>query len=188
MSAGTLVPFMSEIALPGDSWEIELNAIVRTLPTIGPLFGSYKVQLDVFQVPFRLYQKQLKMNSLNIGLEMQNVHLPLIKVSADSSFTNANSQIEPSALLSHLGIRGIGKGNGEQWRTFFGVDYLAYFDIFKNYYANKQEDYAWVIHNNLLSNNATLIDAKNRYNLANGTSTDISITIVTGKQIGRAHV
>ena len=50
MSAGTLVPFMSEIALPGDSWEIELNAIIRTLPTIGPLFGSYKVQLDVFQV------------------------------------------------------------------------------------------------------------------------------------------
>ena len=79
ISAGTLVPFMSEIALPGDSWEIELNAIIRTLPTIGPLFGSYKVQLDVFQVPFRLYQKQSKMNSLNIGMEMQNVHLAYIR-------------------------------------------------------------------------------------------------------------
>ena len=105
ISAGTLVPFMSEIALPGDDWEIELNAIIRTLPTIGPLFGSYKVQLDVFQVPFRLYQKQLKMNSLNIGMEMHNVHLPLIKVRAKCDQTNANSQIEPSALLSHLGVR-----------------------------------------------------------------------------------
>ena len=102
ISAGTLVPFMSEIALPGDSWEIESNSIIRTLPTIGPLFGSYKVQLDVFQVPFRLYQKQLKMNSLNIGMEMQNVHLPLIKVKANVSNTDGNSQIEPSALLSHL--------------------------------------------------------------------------------------
>ena len=98
ISAGTLVPFMSEIALPGDDWEIELNAIIRTLPTIGPLFGSYKVQLDVFQVPFRLYQKQLKMNSLNIGMEMHNVHLPLIKVRAKCDQTNANSQIEITPL------------------------------------------------------------------------------------------
>ena len=34
------MPFMSEIALPGDSWEIELNTIIRTLPTIGPLLGN----------------------------------------------------------------------------------------------------------------------------------------------------
>ena len=37
MSAGTLVPFMSELALPGDSFDINLNCEVLTLPTIGPI-------------------------------------------------------------------------------------------------------------------------------------------------------
>ena len=64
MSAGTLVPFMSEVGLPGDTFDIELNADVKTLPTVGPLFGSYKVQLDVFEVPVRLFQGKLHMNKL----------------------------------------------------------------------------------------------------------------------------
>ena len=53
MAAGTLVPFLSEVALPGDTFEIDLDIDVMTLPTIGPLFGSYKVQLDVFECPER---------------------------------------------------------------------------------------------------------------------------------------
>ena len=77
MSAGTLVPFMKTLGLPGDSFEIDLNAHVLTLPTVAPLFGSYKVQLDVFEVPFRLYQAKLHMNALNIGLDMASVKLPL---------------------------------------------------------------------------------------------------------------
>ena len=48
MSSGTLVPFMCQVALPNDKWEIKLNCDVKTHPTVGPLFGSYKVQLDVF--------------------------------------------------------------------------------------------------------------------------------------------
>ena len=51
MASGTLVPFMNIVGLPGDSFDIDLNCEVLTLPTIGPLFGSFKVQLDVFQVP-----------------------------------------------------------------------------------------------------------------------------------------
>ena len=121
--------------------------------------------------------RSLKMNSLNIGMEMQNVHLPLIKVRANCDETNADSQIEPSALLSHLGIRGIGKGNGEQWRTFFGVDYLAFFDIFKNYYANKQEKFAWIIHNKFISNNGEIIEVTNKYYLGLGNTGDIDISI-----------
>ena len=41
-SAGTLIPFMSELCLPGDTWDIDLQAEVLTHPTIGPLFGASK--------------------------------------------------------------------------------------------------------------------------------------------------
>ena len=66
MASGTLVPFMTEVGLPGDTFDIDLNCVVKTLPTVGPLFGSYKVQLDVFQVPIRLYNAKLHMNLLGI--------------------------------------------------------------------------------------------------------------------------
>ena len=55
-----------------------------------------------------------------------------------------NSQINPSSLLSHLGIRGVGQAvNGTDTyyeRDFHALWLLNYWDIYKNYYANKQEE------------------------------------------------
>ena len=48
MSAGTLVPCFTDICLPGDTWDINVDAEVLTGPTVGPLFGSMKVQVDFF--------------------------------------------------------------------------------------------------------------------------------------------
>ena len=117
MSSGTLVPFMSELALPGDSWDIDLDCNVMTLPTIGPLFGSYKVQLDVFQIPIRLYNAGLHMNKLGIGMKMGEVFLPRVKVLTNNhadyvqTFED-NEQINSSCIFKYLGISGLGKITG----------------------------------------------------------------------------
>lgn len=147
MSSGTLVPFMSEVALPGDTFDINLNCDVKTHPTVGPLFGSYKVQLDVFQCPVRLYNGKLHMNLLNIGLNMAQIKLPLLDIDADGNKTTDNGQINPSSIFSYFNIRGVGNGAGTVNRVFNAVPYLSYFDIYKNYYANKQEDLGFIIHN-----------------------------------------
>ncbi|AXH74973.1 MAG: major capsid protein [Microviridae sp.] len=155
MSAGTLVPFMSELALPGDTFDINLDADILTQPTIGPLFGSYKIQLDVFQVPIRLYQMQLHQNMLGIGKKMSQVKLPQITVvplAYDNTKPVDNQQINPSCILSYLGIRGAGWTatlTAPTSRDFNAIPYLAYWDIYKNYYANKQEEIGAVIHANL---------------------------------------
>ena len=81
MAAGTLVPFCKILMTPGDTMEIDLTHQIMTHPTIGPLFGSYKVQADVFQCPIRLYNAMLHNNALNIGLKMSDVKLPKIEVS-----------------------------------------------------------------------------------------------------------
>jgi len=152
MSSGTLVPFMSELALPGDSWDIDLECDVKTLPTIGPLFGSYKVQLDVFECPVRLYNGKLHMNMLNIGMDMSEIHLPQMKVLAnyDPAVLDDNSQVNPSSILSYLNVRGCGRtedgAEGNITREFNAIPYLGYWEIFKNYYANKMETDAYVIH------------------------------------------
>ena len=152
-SAGTLVPFMSEVGVAGDTFDISLDWDVKTLPTIGPLFGSYKVQLDVFEVPVRLFQGKLHLNKLELGREMDKVHLPQVKLTHSykpQDIYDYNSQINPSCIFSYLGIRGLGRTKNEAvgpiTREFNAVPYLGYWSIFKNYYANKQEENAYVIH------------------------------------------
>lgn len=155
MSAGTLVPFMVHPSLPGDVWEIQLDADVMTHPTIGPLLGSMKVQLDVFTVPMRLYNSWVHNNKLGIGLNMQNVKMPVYTIGAwqeSSDFMKTNPAKYPinnSHILKYLGISGVGLNYRTDQdyitRDFNAIPLLGYWDIFKNYYANKQEQWAYVI-------------------------------------------
>ena len=154
MASGTLVPFLCEVTLPGDTFNINLNCEVLTLPTIGPLFGSYKIQLDVFEAPMRLYNAGLHMNRLEVGREMQNVFLPKVELltnnHADYTQTyDDNEQISSSCIFKYLGISGLGNITGvtdPATRNFNAVPYLMYWDIYKNYYANKQEERGFVVH------------------------------------------
>jgi hypothetical protein len=162
MASGTLVPFMSEIGLPGDSFDIDLNADVKTLPTVGPLFGSYKVQLDVFECPIRLYNGKLHMNMLNIGMDMSKIHLPQMRLKTKfeaDEIDNDNAQINSSSIYSYLNMRGLARThNGKDAdieRDFNAVPYLSYWDVYKNYYSNKQQEIGVVIHQSDWTNEFT---------------------------------
>ena len=116
-SIGTLTPFLKQFAGASSTWDINLMCEIMTHPTVGPLFGSMGVQLDVFSTPIRLYQGAIHNNKLNIGRDMSKVKLPIMKLRAcpfpgytpDGTLPEDidNSQINPSSLLSHLGIRGV---------------------------------------------------------------------------------
>ena len=173
MSPGTLVPIMTEVGLPGSTFDIDLRASVMTHPTVGPLFGSYKLQIDYFKVPVRLYQAQLHNNKVRVGLSMQDVKLPQLEIKAsDPDFTLPldidNCQINPSCLLSYLDIRGVGftdqqTANKDVVRQFNAIPYLGYWDIYKNYYANKQEETGAFIHTEpqLIKRNVTAVATTN---------------------------
>ena len=111
MSAGTLVPFLKKLALPGDTFDIDLNAHVNTHPTIGPLFGSLKLQLDVFLVPIRLYNPALHNNLLNVGNNMKSIKLPQVGINhiAKGTFKNGEDLDKygslPSSLYHYLGYK-----------------------------------------------------------------------------------
>jgi len=166
-ASGTLIPFMVEPILPGSSMDIDLDTIVMTQPTIGPLFGSYKIQLDVFLCPIRLYNAYLHMNALNIGLNMSEIKLPQMLLTAEydeNEILQDNSQINPSSLLSYLNIRGIGRGETTNRieREFNALSYLMYWDIYKNYYANKQEGIGMFINNDIAGDEILTTDAEIR--------------------------
>lgn len=145
-AVGTLVPFMSLPMTKDDTFEIHLQSNVLTHPTIGPLFGSFKLQNDIFFCPIRLYNSWLHNNKTKIGLKMSAIKLPQWKFNVNSkryyeSEENLN-MLNPSSLWCYLGLRGTGQieGGGSADRDFNAVPAIAYYDIFKNYYANKQED------------------------------------------------
>lgn len=149
-ACGTIVPYWCQIGMDGTTFYIDITTKVKTLPTTGPVFGSFKHQIDVFVIPIRLYIAALHNNALGVGLNMNKVLLPQFEVySANTSIyedeTN-RGQVNPSSLLSYLGIKGFGYSVVNQYRRRFPAIFnLAYWDIFKNYYANKQEENAYVV-------------------------------------------
>lgn len=149
-ACGTIVPYWCQIGMDGTTFYIDITTKVKTLPTTGPVFGSFKHQIDVFVIPIRLYVAALHNNALGVGLNMSKVLLPQFQVyTANASIYENDTnrgQVNPSSLLSYLGIRGFGYSKVNQYlRRFPAMFNLAYWDIFKNYYANKQEEYAYVV-------------------------------------------
>lgn len=142
MGVGTLVPFMKLLALPGDTFDIDLDTKVLTHPTVGPLFGQFKMQLDVFTCPLRLYQAQLHNNALNIGLDMKKVKLPKFAQNyktIEGASLKETKKSGKGSLAEYLGLRY--EPIREKVNNANAIPYFAYYDIFKNFYANKQEDY-----------------------------------------------
>lgn len=150
MAVGTLVPTLKHLVLPGDTFPIQTRCHTLTHPTIGPLFGSFKQQNDFFFCPIRLYNAMLHNNALNIGLDMKSVKFPIIKIPKNAWDTkqtlkgsngSLKKEVNPSSLPAYLGVKSLQKKASEESYCTINnaIPFLAYFDIFKNYYANKQE-------------------------------------------------
>lgn len=152
-SPGTLVPNLCLVAQKGDTFDIDIDSNVLTHPTTGPLFGSFKLEHHIYTGPVRLYNSWLHNNRTKIGLNMEQVKLPQIKVNIKTlSDTPSNEeeqwiQVNPSCLLAYLGIRGYARPtkSGEKTVDKNALPILTYFDIFKNYYANTQEENFYMI-------------------------------------------
>lgn len=145
-AAGTIVPYFCDIATNGTTYYIDMATKTRTLPTVGPLFGSFKHQLDWFSIPIRLYIGALHNNALGIGMNMAQIKMPkmdcLVYYDSQTPYTEQfnNKQISQDSLFAYIGIRGLGRASKSgTYRRMPAIFYLAYWDIYKNYYANKQE-------------------------------------------------
>lgn len=149
IGVGMLVPFCKILCQKGDI--IDLNLINKTLsqPTLGPLFGSFKLQHFMFFGGFRLYNSWLHNNRTGIGMKMNDIKLPMMYANTKGTTTKAETNISASALYKYLGwskSRRIGT-NADQGVLKNGVPLLLYLDIFKNFFANTQENKFYMISN-----------------------------------------
>lgn len=141
IGVGMLVPFCKILCQKGDI--IDINLINKTLsqPTLGPLFGSFKLQHFMFFGGFRLYNSWLHNNRTGIGMKMSDIKLPMMLAKTTGTETKAETNISASALYKYLGwtkSRRTGT-NATQGVEKNGVPLLMYLDIFKNFFANTQE-------------------------------------------------
>lgn len=142
LGVGMLVPFCKILCQKGDI--IDINLINKTLsqPTLGPLFGSFKLQHFLFFGGFRLYNSWLHNNRTGIGMKMSDIKLPMMFAYTKGIATNAKTDISASALYKYLGwskSRRTGE-KANEGVTKNGVPLLLYLDIFKNFFANTQEN------------------------------------------------
>nr|DAU56871.1 MAG TPA: Major capsid protein [Microviridae sp.] len=155
MSPGTLVPTMKLLVQKGDVIDIDIEANVLTHPTVGPLFGGFKLENHLYFGALRLYNSWLHNNRTKIGLDMSQIKLPQIWVGLNRNYDQPTTedqwtQVNPSCLLAYLGIKGYGSITSKtSTKNVYknGVPTLMYYDIFKNYYANTQEDNFYIIGN-----------------------------------------
>lgn len=177
---GVLIPTLKQKILPGDTFPIQTRCHTLTHPTIGPLFGSFKQQNDFFFCPTRLYNAMLHNNALNIGLDMKSVKFPIISIQGqtwdpEKKMIGSNEtllrQSNPSSLPFYLGYKSYQKSEGKNW-DWQALPLIMYFDIFKNYYANKQEEYFYTIDGVKTLTSANNSTTPNSYYFA-GIETDI---------------
>ena len=141
VGVGMLVPFCKILCQKGDI--IDLNLINKTLsqPTLGPLFGSFKLQHFLFFGGFRLYNSWLHNNRTGIGMKMSDIKLPMMLAKTYGITEAATTNISASALYKYLGwskSKRLG-AKATQGVLKNGVPLLLYLDIFKNFFANTQE-------------------------------------------------
>lgn len=146
MGVGMLVPFMKILCQKGDIFDIKLTNKTMTHPTLGPLFGSFKLQHFIFTAGFRLYNSWLHNNRTGIGMKMSDIKFPMISNQFLGASTSQKNN--PSSLYSYIGWKGAKKKSTSSLALKQGVPLLIYLDIFKNYFANTQEDNFYIITGN----------------------------------------
>lgn len=141
IGVGMLVPFCKILCQKGDI--IDINLINKTLsqPTLGPLFGSFKLQHFMFFGGFRLYNSWLHNNRTGIGMKMSDIKLPMMLAKTYGTETEAKTNISASSLYKYLGWTASRRTGSNSTQGVYknGVPLLMYLDIFKNFFANTQE-------------------------------------------------
>lgn len=142
MAPGLGYPIYCREALPGDQIQLEFKHLMNTQAILNPLYGSYRLQICVFFAGTSLYIPRLWRNGfMSAGARgILDVSYPTYALSATKPIT----RVHESSLPAFLGL-GVGYGRFSTTAPTKGstinlIPYLMYYDIFRHYYANRQED------------------------------------------------
>lgn len=152
---GLLYPALVGDHYSGDEMSLNVSQLMKTLPLEGPLLGSFKVQLDLFECPYRYYNRILHDDMT--GFDPGDVYFPrwyfdwsnfdAELLPSDPGHTGHDEKLQTTSLHYFLGYP-IYSANyytleaqapGILARPYNATPLLSYWDIVRNFYANTQE-------------------------------------------------
>lgn len=150
---GVCYPYIIDAPTNTDEYEIDVETLVQTIPTVGPLHGNFEMNIDFFRIKARHYNPILHNVPVNIARRMDKVLLPQAKVTVanPSAYIGKpnQQQVASDSVIKYLGTSGFGQAQttalNEVQRLYNVVPLLGYYEIIKNYYANKQEGVGYII-------------------------------------------
>lgn len=127
--------------LPGDDINLSITSRIKSNPAIAPLLGSFKVRFFKFFAPMRNYVPPMNRNDLRTDFK-NNFELPVFSISQKTDQEEFLQIVTPGSLLEQIGVpigfnSRLGSSSGIRINA---VPILAYYDIFRNYFLNPQED------------------------------------------------
>lgn len=152
MAPGVLYPMLVMPVISGDKVKISMESLIKTYPALSPIMGSFKLQADFYFSPLSLYNQRLHHNSdLSIVApsgtrQLPDEPFPVIYLPNVLNSTYENWSVSPDSLLAYLGFPSGYRDcsanlatQTEASRPYNAIPLLMYYDIVRNYYANRQE-------------------------------------------------
>lgn len=162
LAPGNLIPISFTRIFAGDDLRFKPSAFVQAMPMNAPLVNGFKLCLEYFFVPDRLYNWNLLMDNTGVTDDPDNVKFP--QISSPAEYTSgvinfslnsessakadaarlANSIVQPGSLADYCGFP-VGLFptyevvlDSDDRNQFCALKLLGVLDIFYHYYVNQQ--------------------------------------------------
>lgn len=141
MAVGPLYPILCQELTPGQEVQLDFESLVNTQALLTPLYGSYQIKIESFFAGTSLYIPKLWRNGsmAEAGTQLLDATYPTFRL------TNVGPSdmrvVNPSSLLAYLGLNPFfpaWSSDGSR-PAINAIPLLMYLDIFRHYYANRQE-------------------------------------------------
>lgn len=156
------IPIYSRKMMPNDSFQIDVSTLLQSNPLVAPLMSQYKLRVALFFEPLSNLYGWMDNNTRQSTEDLlKKVHhrldLGMVSVGGDnkSDFCGRHS------LCEYLGLPVSSSfSRGDSVAPFYmSVDkHLAYLDIIRNYYVNRQEENVPYVGQSFLSKTSVSIE------------------------------
>lgn len=138
MNMGDLVPIMVQDVIPGDSFQVKMEALVRMMPMIAPIYHNVNVYMHFFFVPNRIIWNEWE--DFITGGKNGNSSPTFPKFYNDTA-QNFTPKLGVGTLADYLGFPSIQIPNSPisipSTQGFSELPFRAYHTIYNEYYRDQ---------------------------------------------------
>lgn len=153
LAPGNLIPISFTRILAGDDLRFSPSAFVQAMPMNAPLVNGFKLCLEYFFIPDRLYNLDLLLDNTDVTQDPDLVKFPFISTPVtsdsanplqvemflDSDASTVENIVAPGSLADYMGFPvGLYPTFPQGDNQFNMTTALGYLDVIYHYYVNQQ--------------------------------------------------